>query len=201
MVSRVNRRLPLLDRQCGECEACCTTQRVPNFIDPKVLASDLFEGDESRIVDHFTIERDGSVTKKQDVPCPCLEVLPDKHGCMVYDKRPDACRKWECVWRSGSPVLEGPERPDRIGVVFDTVVDKRLPFTFLVAVAVDPTNTAPCFERAKATLERLARRGHLVVCEAPDGLQLVLGPEGKKEAYLATRDMDNKAHLKRILCK
>lgn len=179
-LTKANRRaLGLLDRECVSCRACCTTVSVKH-IDPSGLPPD---SDKRHLL---VLQDDGKNFKPADVPCPYLEDDQDKPGCSIWSSplKPSTCDVWECVWRSGSPVLQGPERPDRIGVVFDTKVDKRLPFTFLVAVAIDPKDTATCFTKAHATIERLAKRGHLVVCETPDGNQLVLGPEGKKLAYL-----------------
>lgn len=156
------RRLALA-RDCGLCRACCTTQEV--------------EALPGGAGDEF-------LRKPKDTACPHLASDPNDKGCTIYADRPQACRDWMCVWRSGSPVLEGSERPDRIGVVLDTVVRKDLPFSFLVAVAADPSAADACLTMAEKTIERLVSRGHLVVVEKPDGFQVVRGPQAKVDLYV-----------------
>lgn len=40
-------------------------------------------------------------------------------GCVIYDRRPDVCREFDCAWKQG---LGGPlDRPDILGVMWQTV--------------------------------------------------------------------------------
>jgi len=52
---------------------------------------------------------------------PCPHAV---QGCSIYDRRPKACRDYQCLWRAGIGSLE--QRPDRIGIVF-TPVDPGMP--------------------------------------------------------------------------
>jgi hypothetical protein len=46
-----------------------------------------------------------------------------KKGCEIYPERPSTCRAYRCRWLQGDPQLERRDRPDRLGVVFDTQGD------------------------------------------------------------------------------
>lgn len=173
---RFKRRLVTL-RECGLCRACCTTQRVEEMVVPYGVPPD------SGLASYTTDEGKVVFRKPADVPCPHLNPDTNLKGCTIYSLRPQACRDWMCVWRSGSPVVEGAERPDRVGVVLDTVVRDDLPFSFLVAVATEPADADACFERASAMIARLVSRGHLVVSERPGGHQTIEGPKDKVAAY------------------
>lgn len=81
--------LPVLQqRACGDCVACC----VVFDIDEPGLAP---VGDEP---------------KRAGDACRHLN-----HGCTVYDKRPSACRDFECLWMRG--VGDDGDRPDVVGFV------------------------------------------------------------------------------------
>lgn len=38
-------------------------------------------------------------------------------GCRIYKERPSSCRDWACLWLQG--LGEAPDRPDKLGVVFN----------------------------------------------------------------------------------
>lgn len=181
---KLKRRLALT-RDCGLCRACCTTQLVEDMTIQGILA--LSEEKTARL----TQAVDGRVMKLADVACPYLADDMNAPGCTIYPDRPNACADWMCVWRSGSGVLLGSERPDRLGLVFDTILRKDLPFSFLSAVAAEPENAAEIFARTEPTLKRLVAGGHLVVCEMPNGFQTVLGPLAKVEAYTKVARLDS----------
>ena len=45
-------------------------------------------------------------------------------GCQIYDRRPQGCRDYACIWlqsQSGASPLPAKLRPDRCGVVFDSL--------------------------------------------------------------------------------
>jgi Fe-S-cluster containining protein len=40
-------------------------------------------------------------------------------GCAIYDRRPDECRHWHCLWvRDEGRIFSDHHRPDRLGVFF-----------------------------------------------------------------------------------
>lgn len=86
----VKRRLPLAERQCGTCTACCTLVGVESIGKPGWAAC--------------KNERD-----------PFIE---DDPGCRVYESRPDGCRTYQCLWLLGA-LDDEDDRPDRLGVMID----------------------------------------------------------------------------------
>lgn len=80
-------------RSCGSCSACCHSVPVAD------LGLRAFQR------------------------CRNLRSPPDAAlGCSVYPMRPNACRIWSCQWLVESEISEN-LRPDRCGVVIDTVPD------------------------------------------------------------------------------
>lgn len=77
-------------RSCGDCCRCCIDMRI---------------GD-----------------KAAGVPCPqiaCVETEDGVRRCGCYADRPEACSKYECLWRLvGVEVLLGHDRPNVLGVIF-----------------------------------------------------------------------------------
>lgn len=51
--------------------------------------------------------------------CPHLKDHPSKHSCLIYDKRPDICQKFECVWlqKHNWDSMPNAMRPDKCGVM------------------------------------------------------------------------------------
>ena len=43
-----------------------------------------------------------------------------KQGCAIYPERPARCAGYRCRWLQGDPNLERRDRPDRLGVIFDS---------------------------------------------------------------------------------
>lgn len=86
-------------RSCGECTACCVLPRIPIGEDPEFP-----EG------------------KRGYTPCEHLGSLSG--GCGIYDRRPQLCRDYRCLWRAG--IIQAGEdvdsdedmRPDRLGLMF-----------------------------------------------------------------------------------
>ena len=46
-----------------------------------------------------------------------------KKGCKIYDKRPQGCKEFKCMWLQMDNVHED-LRPDKCGVVFEKFTDK-----------------------------------------------------------------------------
>lgn len=79
-------------RRCGPCTACCIAPSLP------VLGC-----------------------KPLDCVCAHLRrgrAKTKRPGCRIYDARPEHCRSYVCYWRMG--MLGKHERPDRLGIIFDT---------------------------------------------------------------------------------
>jgi hypothetical protein len=151
------RRLYLL-RTCGECDACCT-----------ILSVDMSDGA-------------GELVKPAWSPCP--HQSREGHGCTVYADRPEPCRAWACVWRSGSNVLQESERPDLAGVMIDTMRPvEGEPWTDALFVY----ETRPGGIRSNvALLERLAEK-RAVVLVTPLGECWYKGPKDKAEELLRAK--------------
>jgi hypothetical protein len=78
-------------RHCGDCTACCTCTTLA------VPGCKPLGG----VCAHLRSTRKGR-----------------KPGCSIYTAKPPHCRDYSCYWRMG--VLTGHERPDRLGVIFDS---------------------------------------------------------------------------------
>lgn len=60
-----------LDRECGECTACCHWFEIEEF------------------------------NKEQYDPCPKLKGEPGCNNCTIYDTRPKMCKDYICAWLYG----------------------------------------------------------------------------------------------------
>ena len=93
MLAGLHDRLRARGRGCGECTACCTIMRV----------------------DMSPVE---TAHKPERVKC----THECRTGCAIYDKKPDSCTAFMCLWLA-SQVFDGnmPDRwrPDRVGAVLD----------------------------------------------------------------------------------
>jgi hypothetical protein len=76
-----------VNRECGDCSACCKLLEVGR------------EGDEFR--------------KPQGIWCPLIR--DDKRGCTVHAALPKSCANFKCAWLSGG--LRDQDRPDRARIV------------------------------------------------------------------------------------
>ena len=57
---------------------------------------------------------------------------------MIYEKRPDPCRKFICGWFEESSALPEDFRPDKIGVIFVKATWRSLPIFVLTPAGRDP---------------------------------------------------------------
>lgn len=75
-------------RSCGSCYACCVLPRIPQL------------------------------GKRGYTSCSNLTPASGSKCCGCYDARPEVCREYLCLWRSGH--IEGDERrrPDNLGLMF-----------------------------------------------------------------------------------
>lgn len=82
--------------KCGSCTACCTALPV------------------------------NKLGKGAFVPClflrkPLEFFMTPVAGCSIYERRPRECRAWQCAWLKDG--LDPELRPDRLGIVIDTLID------------------------------------------------------------------------------
>lgn len=74
-------------------------------------------------------------------------------GCAIYDSRPNECRAFMCFWLLG--MFRDRDRPDRMGVVFDWVVET----TSVAHEVLGPSCMSDHLARATATDLAHAMRG------------------------------------------
>ena len=77
---------PILGRSCGNCNACCVILGVKE-----------------------------ELNKPNYVACQHMCNSPEG-GCGIYEKRPEPCRTFSCLWLSGHFGDEN-SRPDKIGLM------------------------------------------------------------------------------------
>ena len=83
-------------RQCGACTACCFLPRIQKNEDGLPLLP------EGKI----------GYTACEHLGCT---------GCSRYEERPNVCRDFFCLWRSGHILGDERRRPDQLGVMFTAV--------------------------------------------------------------------------------
>lgn len=82
-------RLPIVQRSCGACSACCTIVGVE------------------------------SIGKPAGARCSFERAIhPELGRCSVYATRPGGCRQYACLWLLGGLDNEA-DRPDALGVMLD----------------------------------------------------------------------------------
>lgn len=98
-----------------------------------------------------------------------------RDGCRVHDARPESCRAFNCAWLRG--VIAGGEahRPDALGVMFDSFVERGSGATRVLAFELWPG--ALDAEPARAVVASLAA-AHEVHVSRRDGAWSVAGSVG-----------------------
>lgn len=79
-------------RICGDCRLCCKTLEVPELQKPA-----------GKWCGHAYVEPGGAM-------------------CSIYDKRPESCRAFQCMWLKG--YFEDRDRPDRTRLVVAEALDE-----------------------------------------------------------------------------
>ena len=130
----------LLVRSCGECSACCTALKVPEL------------------------------GKGEREPCVHAKQIVGTRRCLVYENRPDSCRKFRCAWLDGvGPVAARPDKTDIILVLTESKFGPTVQaFEMRDNAHLRPTNAE--------VIERLVRKGIVVVIFKTDGTRRLLGP-------------------------
>ena len=107
------------------------------------------------------------LSKPEGVACQYL----GEKGCGTYDDRPASCRAFECLWLQGW--IDGPFRPDRVGLVFDVATGDVYPQGQALVARVTRPGAATSGD-GFVLIQQLATRMLLVVVE--DGNRRLLGP-------------------------
>tara|TARA_R110002072_G_scaffold28475_2_gene91389 strand:+ start:246 stop:704 length:459 start_codon:yes stop_codon:yes gene_type:complete len=134
--------LNLVERECGQCQACCQRFEISELQKPE----------------------------RQRCEHQC------KQGCAIYPERPARCAAYRCRWLQGDPNLERRDRPDRLGVIFDShsALGELLEgVSYVVAHEVKPQ--ALKSKRVARWVEALSRE-RLVIQVSFGGKRKVSGP-------------------------
>lgn len=94
----------------------------------------------------------------------CDHVCPA--GCRIYERRPQDCREFQCVWMRGAFGVDLSLRPDACGIMVDCFVEAGSGRRRLIALEV--WNGAFADAGLQPLLERLAATGDLEL-SARDG--------------------------------
>lgn len=102
-----------MPRECGECKLCCTLLTVKE----EVITGG--PGGQQK-TEFFT------------PPGEHCQYECDK-GCAIYEMRPYACRRFECLWlKNKLPIWA---RPDKVNVIFDVakpkITGKKMPLLLI----------------------------------------------------------------------
>lgn len=138
-----------LSRDCGDCNVCCTLMPVDQL------------------------------KKPSGVDCQHLDTTRKGGGCKSYATRPSSCKEWACVWRSGSNLLAPGDRPDRLGIMLDTM--RQIPGKPHVEAILVYETEPMGFVRAKAVIDKLILKWAVVLMKDPRELH---GPPEKTSAFL-----------------
>lgn len=148
------RRLPVVNRHCGDCTACCTVLGVPEENKGRYTPCKHENG--------AVVTADGTVFGA-DIPGV-------KKGCSIYDKRPKSCRDFKCMWLLGLVRME--ERPDKTGILWSVTTPK--PGKPQRPVAMEVWPGAAEEEPGKSAIEAVLRNGHpVIIVDATDKRRIV----------------------------
>ena len=98
--------------------------------------------------------------------------LVGRDGCRVHDARPESCRAFNCAWLRGVIAGGDETRPDALGVMFDSFVERGSGASRVLAFELWPG--ALDAEPARAVVAALAA-AHEVHVSRRDGAWSVVG--------------------------
>ena len=101
----------------------------------------------------------------------CDHVARD--GCRVHAERPASCREFHCAWVRGAVAGGEATRPDALGVMFDSFVERGDDVTRVIAFELWPGALDGAL--ARSVVEGLAA-GHEVALSRRDGTWSAVGP-------------------------
>lgn len=144
-------------RTCGGCTACC-----------KSVGFHMGEG---------------LAPKKRGTWCSHV-TRGSTPGCGVQATKPDACKQWSCHWLLGWAPLVDEDRPDKVGIAFDTGVESGFLQAagnargFPVVFAHERHPGAAADAAATAVIRRVHAHGYAVVIADAGGPREVRWPDG-----------------------
>lgn len=84
---------------------------------------------------------------------PCSFLVENK--CMIYNERPNVCRKYQCAWSQG--LLDDDMRPDKCGIMV-SVGDAEDGSQYLRVVELNPDITPGTYEKLDECVKSLNTR-------------------------------------------
>lgn len=92
-------------------------------------------------------------------------------GCAIYARRPQSCRDYRCLWLTG--LLQDEDRPDRLGVIFNTTHLPRLGAIPMLVESIDGALRTP---RMHDMIQRMAAQRPVLILTAR-GDRYLVGPQ------------------------
>ena len=105
-----------MTRRCGDCQLCCKLLPVRERDDDATVKAMVGAGMPTPT---WGADMVPSFDKPANTRCQ-----HQRHGkgCMIYDRRPLACRLWSCRWLTEADTADQ-HRPDRAHLVLDAMPD------------------------------------------------------------------------------
>lgn len=108
-------------------------------------------------------------------------------GCSIYEKRPEACASYSCLWLIDDKILRDEDQPNRTGLIFEmsgihrkeSNFEAQTGIAFLVARETKPGAFEGYY--AQKTLKRLSKK-ILIIRAYEDGRRVGMGPPEKVRA-------------------
>lgn len=105
---------------------------------------------------------------------PCSHVVD--HKCSCYTSRPTSCQEYRCLWLQEA--IDGPSRPDRVGVIFDRTdstkgLEERTGLHVITARVTRET------EEGLAIIDRLSRQFLVIIMYGADRRRIVGPPQAE----------------------
>ena len=91
----------------------------------------------------------------EQIEKPAFKTCPSaltEGGCGDYDRRPDACKNFACLWLQGH--LGEADRPDRLGAIFTTTSEPQVGQHVLILEVISGALASPKMQDAIAQLNQ-----------------------------------------------
>ncbi len=170
--------LPLVERECGECSACCEIFAVGDLVKPPYTPCN-HQTSSRRLQDGRSPENGENPPSGENYPswlkpgpfpgAPC-----GTGGCGIHPRRPKECREFKCLWLEGK--LPVGDRPDSLGVVFLDILNTD--YQGKHAVAAHEWEVGSALSPRVEELIRELSKDVPVFIYGPDGGSVVM-PRGK----------------------
>lgn len=119
-----------------------------------------------------------SIEKTEGAWCPHCD---KGRGCTVYEKRPQECRDFSCLWRLG--FFRDKDRPDKVKCVFSVNEPKEGKEQMMVCYESHPG--ASRGKQARQVIEACLKKGVAVYVMSPDGKRSMSLPAGRSVSDFA----------------